>query len=77
MDDAGDLNTVLQYLLANDIGAALTTVAFVANGNTYVYQQIADATGTAGGHLIVQLTGITTATSVMTTGTTALGILID
>ena len=77
MSDAGDLNTALQYLLAIDIGDTLTTVAFVANGNTYVYQQTTTDNGNTGGNTIVQLTGITTATSLITTGTTALGILID
>jgi hypothetical protein len=77
LDDAGDLNTALQYLLANDIGDALSTVAFVANSNTYVYQQIATTTGTVGGHILVELTGVTTATSVITSGTTALGIYIQ
>ena len=74
--DATDLGTALDYLLANDIGDALATVAFVANSNTYVYQQIATTAGTTGGHILVQLTGIT-GTSLMTTGTTASGILIS
>jgi Ca2+-binding RTX toxin-like protein len=75
LDDAGDLNTALQYLLGTDIGNALSTIAFVANGNTYVYQQV-DATAT-GVHILVELTGVTTATSVITSGTTALGIYIQ
>jgi hypothetical protein len=50
----------VQYLEANDIGGAGATVGFVANGNTYIYQQGGD--DNLGTNSLIQLTGITNIT---------------
>jgi hypothetical protein len=75
LSDTGDVATAIQYLAAQDLGAASTTVAFVAAGNTYVYQQNTADAGTTGGYALVQLTSVN-ATSLMLTGTAAGGVLI-
>ncbi|QPC91687.1 S-layer family protein [Mesorhizobium sp. INR15] len=62
LNTAGGVAAAVQYLMANDLGNAGTTVAFVGNGNTYVYEQ---TTNSAGGSL-VQLTGITNITNLNT-----------
>ncbi|WP_352639836.1 Ig-like domain-containing protein, partial [Mesorhizobium sp. M0674] len=54
LNTAGGVAAAVQYLMANDIGGAGTTVAFVGNGNTYVYEQ----TTTNAGGTLVQLTGV-------------------
>ena len=54
LNTAGGVAAAVQYLLTNDIGNAGTTVAFVGNGNTYVYEQ----TTTNAGGTLVQLTGV-------------------
>jgi Ca2+-binding RTX toxin-like protein len=72
LGDANDVAAAIQYLIANDIGDAGTTVAFVGNSNTYVYQQTGSGTGS---HVLVELVGIT-ATSLITAGTTSSGLLI-
>ena len=58
--------------MANDIGDAGATVAFVGNSNTYVYQQTGSGTGA---HVLVELVGVV-ATSLITAGTTTDGLLI-
>ncbi|MER9319733.1 Ig-like domain-containing protein [Mesorhizobium sp. M0659] len=62
LNTAGGVAAAVQYLMANDIGGAGTTVAFVGNGNTYVYEQ----TTTNAGGTLVQLTGITNITNLNT-----------
>jgi S-layer protein len=70
--DGAQINTLAEYLAAARIVATanLNTLAFVFNGDTYVYQEV-----NAGGDLLIKLTGVTTATSVVTTAA-ANGILI-
>jgi hypothetical protein len=48
----------VQYLQHNDLGAAGTTVAFVANGNTWVYEQVGDTPNPAQ-DLLIELSGVT------------------
>ncbi len=76
LTDIGDIATALDYLVAQDLGAAGTTVAFVANSNTYVFQQLTANKGATDGYALIELTGVTTATSLIDTGTTASAIFI-
>ncbi|TIN21287.1 MAG: type I secretion C-terminal target domain-containing protein [Mesorhizobium sp.] len=62
LNTPGGVAAAVQYLMANDLGNAGTTVAFVGNGNTYVYEQ----TTTNAGGTLVELTGITNITNLNT-----------
>ena len=53
-----DVAAVVQYLRANDLGAAGTTVAFNAGGRMFVYQQVGNAPNAAN-DLLVELQGVT------------------
>ncbi|MER9657854.1 Ig-like domain-containing protein [Mesorhizobium sp. M0152] len=66
LNTVGGVAAAVQYLMTNNIGGAGTTVAFVGNGNTYVYEQ----TTTNAGGTLVQLTGtnITNLNTLITNG---------
>ena len=67
-----DVAAVVQYLLANDLGNGGDSVAFVGNGNTYVYTQ---TTNTAGQTVnLVELTGVS-GTSMSATNATTAGLI--
>jgi Ca2+-binding RTX toxin-like protein len=72
IDSAADVAAVVQYLMASDLGNAGDVLAFVGNGNTYVYNQ---TTATAGQTVnLVELTGVT-ATSMSATNATTAGLI--
>lgn len=56
LNSDGLLAAAVQYLTRNDIGSAGATVAFVASGNTYVYEQ-GGSTNTNGTNTLVRLDG--------------------
>jgi len=60
MGSASAVAAAVQYLEANDIGTVGATVGFVANGNTYIYQQ--GGSDNQGTNSLIQLTGITNIT---------------
>ncbi|MCC2601249.1 VWA domain-containing protein, partial [Sphingopyxis yananensis] len=63
------LAAVAEYLQKNNLGNAGTTVGFVANGRSFIYQQVG-ATPDAAKDILVELTGVTAADlpTVLTTG---------
>ncbi|MDA8580996.1 hypothetical protein N9K86_02600 [Litoricolaceae bacterium] len=75
---AGDLiaASFVDYLMANDIGDAGATVVFQAGTDSYVYQQKTTNNGDTDGATVIELVGVD-ATSVITSGTTAGGILVS
>jgi len=68
------LAAVVQYLQANDIGNAGSTVAFVVGTDTYVFQQGADDGVDNSLDILVKLTGVT-GTSVSATNATTAGLI--
>jgi len=68
------LAAVVQYLQANDIGNAGSTVAFVVGSDTYVFQQGADDGVDNTLDILVKLTGVT-GTSVSATNATTAGLI--
>jgi hypothetical protein len=72
IDSAADVAAVVQYLMNSDLGSAGDSLAFVGNGNTYVYTQ---TTNTAGQTVnLVELTGVT-GTSMSATNATTAGLI--
>ncbi|RJF93455.1 beta strand repeat-containing protein [Sphingomonas cavernae] len=67
---------VVQYLQLNDLGAPGATVAFVSDGDTYVYQQVGDAPN-AGNDILVKLedTSISNLSSLI--GSTVTPVVLD
>jgi hypothetical protein len=62
MNSAAAVAAAVQYLQANDIGDTGATLAFIANGNTYIYQQ-GGTTNLNGANTLVELTGVTNITN--------------
>jgi Ca2+-binding RTX toxin-like protein len=72
IDSAADVAAVVQYLMNSDLGSAGDSLAFVGNGNTYVYTQ---TTNTAGQTVnLIELTGVT-GTSMSATNATTAGLI--
>jgi Ca2+-binding RTX toxin-like protein len=72
IDTAPAVAAIVQYLLANDLGNAGDSAAFVGNGNTYVYTQ---TTNTAGQTVnLIELTGVT-GTSMSASNATTAGLI--
>jgi len=67
------LAAVVQYLQANDLGNAGTTVAFVVGTDTYVFMQ-GDDGGTDNLDILVKLTGVT-GTSISATNANTAGLI--
>lgn len=66
LGSAATVAAVVEYLQAQDFGDAGATVAFVGNGNTYVFTQGTDA-GTDASDVLVEITGVTTIDALITT----------
>lgn len=75
INSAESLAAAVQALAANDIGSAGDTVYFTATINSIAHTYVYTQTGATAGGELVDLVGIT-GTSLITTGTTAGGILI-
>ncbi|HET6536915.1 MAG TPA: VWA domain-containing protein, partial [Sphingopyxis sp.] len=58
ISDDAQLAAVMDYLQRNDLGDAGTTVAFQANGRTFIYQQVGNSPNAAN-DLLIELSGVT------------------